>query len=111
MISLKVRNGTPQHGKSLCYSCQYSFIIKGEAVSEQVTYCNAGFNDARIVPFKTVTECSKHESKTVQSLHEMQKIAYILETDPRGKPIGFVVNKEFRRKEKMDKHDEIVETP
>jgi hypothetical protein len=102
-LRIKVHGGTPQdHQRSLCSTCAYSLILQGAAVSERKVLCSElknGYGQEE-VPFEIVTECSAYSDKTKPSLHEMQKIAFILKTDPRGKPIGFVPNRQFRVEEK-----------
>lgn len=103
-----VRGGTPLHGKSLCETCEYAHIIKGEATSEKVTRCNAVHDHPILVPFKLVTECTMHVNKLTPSIYSMERIAYILETDPKGKPIGFLSNTTFRKNNNIPSHDTLV---
>lgn len=106
-----VESGTPIHGKSLCESCYCAHIMKGDAESEKITLCNASYNKPIEVPFRKITECSKYEERGKPSLFEMQKVAYVMITDPRGKPIGFKSNLEFRKQSGLDRDDELVKEP
>ena len=105
-----VEAGTPSSGKSLCDTCSYSFIVKGEADSEKKVFCEAVFNKPIQITFRKVVECSRYDNKKNLNLHQMQKTAYILMTDPRGRPIGFKSNTEFRKQEGNTNGD-IVEEP
>lgn len=113
-LHIKVRGGTPtDHQRSLCQSCSESLIIKGSAVSERKVMCSLlknGYGQEE-VPYDIIVECSGYNDKTKLPLYEMKKIAFILKTDPRGKPIGFVPNREFRAEEKAAGDDSPEITP
>jgi hypothetical protein len=106
-----VRDGTPLHGKSLCDSCIFARTIRGEATSEQHVTCDAVSYKPIIVPFRTVVECSSYTLRNTLSLYQMQKMAYVIETDPKGKPIGFKSNQAFRQSSGLDRDDELVHEP
>jgi hypothetical protein len=107
-LHIKVRGGTPvDHHRSLCQTCSNSMVVKGAAVSERKILCSElmnGYGQAE-VPYDVIVECSGYNDKTKLPLYEMKKIAFILKTDPRGKPIGFVPNREFRAEEKAAGED------
>jgi hypothetical protein len=103
-----VRGGTAVGNKSLCENCEHSHIIKGQAVSEKITRCSAMYDATVIIPF-TISECNKHENRLTPSVHDMEKIAYILESDARGKPIGFKTSSQFRKDNNIEKHNDLVD--
>ena len=103
-----VRGGTPIGTKSLCSTCSHAQIIKGEAGSEQVTLCNQiSFYAAKPVPFNVVTDCNKYNEEGRASKFDMEKTAYIIATDPRGKPIGFVNNQQYRKDHGLSNDDSL----
>jgi len=106
-----IDGGTPLHGKSLCEVCRNSHIIVGDAASEKVTFCLAHFDKPVVVPFKRVVECSDFADKTTPRLSDMEKIAFVLATDKRGKPIGFVTSQKFRQDNDLKEHSELVPSP
>lgn len=112
-MKIKIREGTPNHGKSLCRSCSNAMIMRGGAVSEKTVLCTElkGGYGRQEVPYEIIVECSAFQEKAIQSLYEMQKIAYILKTDVKGKPIGFIPNRQFRVEEKKDGEDHPDITP
>ena len=103
-----VRDGTPLHNKSLCDSCRNSHIIKGSAESERIVMCEALYYRPQRVPFKTVVECSSFRQRNILSLNQMENMAYVIETDPRGKPIGFKTNNQFRKDQGLDRDDDLT---
>jgi hypothetical protein len=103
-----VRGGTPLHGKSLCDSCRNAHIVKGTAESERLVVCEAQYYRPERVPFQTVVECTSFRRVNMLSLNQMEKMAYIIETDPRGKPIGFKPNNQFRKDQGLDRDDDLT---
>jgi len=103
-----VEGGTPTHGKHLCKSCDRAHIMRGEAASEQIIYCEAMYYRPIRVPFSVVTECSSYEETGRPSLYDMKKMAYLIKTDPRGKPVGFMTNNDFRKESGLDRDDDII---
>jgi hypothetical protein len=89
-MRVKVQDGTPEFGKSLCYTCKNAAIVKGQN-GELVIHCNAYIfeHNRHVVPFK-VAECNGYLQINVPDKHEMEKIAWIVEARRRGKP-GFQV--------------------
>ena len=86
-MSVYVKNGTPQHGASLCDSCLSAHIERGYGESETLVFCQATYPEHR-VRFR-VRECSSYTEKQRQNLYEMKKIAWILDQRPDRK-VGFV---------------------
>jgi hypothetical protein len=92
----RVKFGTPIYSKSaLCKTCRNATIMKGQADSQEYTFCS----ELRIdYPLEIhVTECSKYEDKTQPPLGMMREIAWNLATDKSGKKIGFMSPGKFRR--------------
>lgn len=108
IMKIKVRDGTPvSHSNSLCHTCSNAMYFRGAAVSEKKILCSELKNGygTEEVPYEIIVECTSYQDKSKQSLYEMKKIAYILKTDPRGKPIGFMPNKDFRAEQKKEGDD------
>ena len=107
-MKIKVDKGTPLHAaRSLCETCSHSTIVKGEKLDEEVVVCHQiGMNGQRIT-FK-VTECNSWEQKHRVRVSEMAKIAWIINTDTKVGPIGFM--SPAKRKEKGIKVGDL-ETP
>lgn len=109
-LTLKVEGGTPNHSKpSLCNNCKNSHITQGERTSDITIWCQAMFEKPVQIMTKIVT-CNSYAAIKDQSLSEMQKIGYILETR-KGKPIGFVSRSEHLSNTRnddadVDKHDD-----
>ena len=88
----------PDHGKNLCDTCNNATIIRGHAASQILVNCGAiSFGSRRgMVPFP-VSSCTAYEPRQTLSLHEMERMAYVLENKD-GK-YG------FRRLSKEERHD------
>ena len=89
-MKVKIQDGTPEFGRSLCYTCKNASIVKGQN-GELLVHCNAYvFEHLRNrVPFK-VAECGAYLQINTPDRHEMEKIAWIVEARRRGKP-GFQI--------------------
>ena len=107
-MSVKVKNGTPVYGPSLCETCERALIVKGYRESEQVVVCQAAWPE-RQVKFPA-RECSRYVSRGRQHLRDMEEIAWTLV--PRGpkRKAGFVApggdDEEAREIELVLKEDE-----
>lgn len=90
MIQIKVKDGTPISGKSLCITCKHSGIVKGQN-GEISVHCNSGVFEYRMghVPWK-VAECSKFMPSNMPYRHEMEEMAWKIEARKRG-PKGFEI--------------------
>ena len=106
-----VRGGTPMHNKSMCDSCANAHIVKGAAESEKLTICDAVYYKPNPVPFQFVVECNSYRQRNRVTIGEMEKIAYILESDPRGRPIGFKPAAQFRKDSGLERDDELAPRP
>ena len=87
-MSVNVKNGTPFNGASLCDTCTNAHVVKGYRASDEVVACRATYPPYR-VSF-SVHECSSYVSKVVNTLYQMERIAWTLA--PRGskRQAGFV---------------------
>jgi hypothetical protein len=88
MLTVKVKDGTPENAESLCQTCTWSRITKGFQQTEVLVYCSESYPSRR-VPFK-VNQCTDYLDKTLPTKREMEKMAWILVTRPGGKTAGFV---------------------
>jgi hypothetical protein len=75
--TIHVRNGTPAGTVSLCHTCRYAHIQKGYADSEEQVRCGYFYEQVRVVHF-AVRTCTDYVSKLVQTVCEMEKVAFIL---------------------------------
>jgi hypothetical protein len=95
MVNVKIKDGTPVSGVSLCDSCAWGLVVKGYRESDKIVYCLRPYIDVRI-PFP-VRECSIYINKTAPSVSDMEKSAWILLTKRIERRLGFVKADEFRR--------------
>lgn len=100
MVKLKVYDGTPEGGVSLCTTCHWALIRKGFRPSEEEVYCRLPDPTQRVT-FK-VSQCSKYSDVRHATAREMAEIAWILLTKKAGRSFGFVQAKEFREIEGED---------
>ena len=95
MSANKVQDGTPKFDKpSLCESCQFALIIRGESESQLRIAC--GFNNMGPVKFK-VTACTGYNQRTATPLHEMNRMAWHLCVDKKTREMGFISPNERRK--------------
>jgi len=85
MVNIKVLNGTPRDGESLCRTCRYVHLQKGYRDSEEMIYCD--WSQTKRILFN-VRECTDYTDRTVPSKYDMEKIAWILEIKG-GRAMGF----------------------
>lgn len=102
MIKIKVQKGTVDSGaENKCITCDSAVRMQFDG-KETVTHCQ---QVDRIVSAKVV-ECSAYTDKRMPSLSAMNRMAWILRTDPQKKQIGFVPNKEYFKENKdEDRYD------
>jgi hypothetical protein len=90
-----IRNGTPLHGKSLCETCLNAHIERGYRESEEMVHCQATYPDHRVL-FR-IRECSSYTEKKRQTLYQMEKVAWVLDTKGSTRKLGFVSPEEARK--------------
>jgi hypothetical protein len=100
MVTVKIKDGTPEGAASLCASCRWAHIVKGFADSQQVTHCT-WLRPSMLVRFP-VSQCNCYDDRRIPSRYDMEKIAWILLTKKAGRSIGFVTAKQFREIEGED---------
>ena len=100
-MRLKIRGGTVNHGDpSLCSTCRFATIVKGQRLRDEIVECRRLADHSRIT--FPVTFCTGYADQRLASIREMEEIAWILRSDPRRNQIGFV---EAR---KLKPHDRYV---
>lgn len=90
MVTVRVKNGTPEGCESLCRTCSRGHIISGFRASEEEVFCRT-FYIEREIRFP-VRECTFYEDRRLASKEAMEEIAWRLRTT-NGKPtrgLGFV---------------------
>jgi hypothetical protein len=100
MVTVKVKDGTPQGSASLCVTCRYVHIVRGFSASEQQVRCQ-GVWPSQLMHFP-VSQCSSYDDSRLPSKRDMEKIAWILLTKKAGRSIGFVTSKQFQEIEGED---------
>ena len=99
-MRLKIRGGTVQHGESsLCVSCRYATVVKGQSLRDEIVECGQLSSEHNRIAFP-VTSCTGYSDRRLPSLREMEDTAWILRTDPRRNQIGFVHAHELKPKER-----------
>jgi len=93
MVTIKVKDGTPQGAESLCTTCRWAHIVKGFRASEKEIFCRY-LADDRPVRF-SVSQCNSYDDRRIPSKRDMEQIAWILLTKKAGRTIGFVTAKRF----------------
>ena len=87
-ISVTVRNGTAVGQESLCRTCRHAHIQLGYSESEEEIRCGYFYEQPRLVPF-AVNQCSDYFSKLVPTLHEMEKMAFVIDVKKVNARAGF----------------------
>ena len=103
MVTIKVKDGTPEGLEPLCSTCRSARIVKGFSASQVEYYCGASYPE-RCVPF-LVAECSAYDDKRIVGRQDMERIAWILVTKTAGRSIGFVTAERFRQ---LEEEEEIL---
>jgi len=93
MVTIKVKDGTPQGAETLCVTCRWAHIVKGFRASEKEIFCRY-LADDRPVRFP-VSQCNSYDDRRIPSKRDMEQIAWILLTKKAGRTIGFVTAKQF----------------
>lgn len=87
-MSIKVKNGTPVNGPSLCATCTRAHFVKGYRESEVLVVCQAIYPERRVT--FAVSECSSYVNKIRNTLVEMERIAWTLTARGPKHKAGFV---------------------
>jgi len=100
MVTIKVKDGTPQGTETLCVTCRWARIVKGFRLSHEEIHCGwLSRNPLMQIP---VSQCSTYDDKRLPSKRDMEQVAWILLTKKAGRTIGFVTAKQFREIEGDD---------
>jgi len=96
-MSIRIKNGTPLYGDSLCESCTKAHMERGFRESEERVLCEATYHTHRVL--FPVRECTGYVEKRRQTLSQMEEIAWVL--TPRGskRKAGFVQASELEKEE------------
>jgi hypothetical protein len=100
MVTIKVKDGTPEGAQSLCRTCRWAHIVKGFGVSQEMIHCRWLAYDPPVL--FSVSQCNSYDDKRIPSKADMEKIAWVLMTKKPGRTIGFVTAKQFREIEGDD---------
>jgi hypothetical protein len=88
VMSVRVKNGTPLYGPSLCETCSYGCVTRGYRESEEVVVCQATSPERRI-RFR-VRDCSRYLDRTKDTLYDMRKIALSISPKGNNRHAGFL---------------------
>lgn len=77
---------TPQHDIDICRTCIHAVFIKGQSLKEDEKRCGAL---SRPWPQYAVTSCTEYIEKTKMTRSEMERIAWVVETNKKKEFIGF----------------------
>jgi len=99
-MRLKIRGGTVEHGQaSLCASCKYATVVKGQSLRHEIIECGQLSSDHNLISFP-VSSCSGYLNRQHPSIREMEDIAWVLRTDSKRKQIGFVQARELKPRDR-----------
>ena len=102
-MRIRIQGGTVKASQpSLCLSCANAEIVQGNN-GEEIRKCFI-VGSRYLLPSK-VTACTSYDNKSLPSLSEMKKIAWVLRTEKNGRSIGFQAPK-MRYDEIGDEIDE-----
>jgi len=88
-MQIKIKDGTPKHGDSLCRTCRWAHLVKGYRESEEVIICS--YVDPNCAVAFSVRDCNHYRSSITPTPQQMEEIALIIAVEPTRKPAGFVV--------------------
>lgn len=86
-LTIKVRGGTPKHGKNICDTCNYSF--KRIDDHGEVSQCHYSLDSRCRFLTSPVYECSGYDESGTLSKKDYLDMAWLIEVDNTGKQIGF----------------------
>src|SRR5260370_625551 len=85
MVTVKIKDGTPQGSASLCVTCRYVHIVRGFSASEQQARCQ-GVWPSQLMHFP-LSQCSSYDDSRLPGKRDMEKIAWIWPTKKAGRSI------------------------
>jgi uncharacterized cysteine cluster protein YcgN (CxxCxxCC family) len=99
-MDVRIKNGSPLHGESLCETCSRAHITRGFSESQKVVVCQAIYPE-RHVPFK-VCDCTSYLEVKRQSLKQMEEIAWVLMPREGKRKAGFVPAREMEEESEIE---------
>lgn len=106
-MRLKIRGGTARSDEpSLCLTCRHATIIRGKNLDDEIVECRLLYSDSSRITFP-VTECSGYSDRRQPTLRHLEEIAWVLRTDRKRQPIGFVPARNLKPKDRhvLDEDD------
>jgi hypothetical protein len=94
MVTIRVKDGTPESRGTLCTTCRSARVVKGYRAGEMEIFCGASYPERRVRFL--VAECTAYDDTRIVSRCDMEKIAWILVTKTAGRSIGFVTAEQFQ---------------
>jgi hypothetical protein len=94
MVTIRVKDGTPESRGTLCTTCRSARVVKGYRAGEMEIFCGASYPERRVRFL--VAECTAYDDTRIVSRSDMEKIAWILVTKTAGRSIGFVTAEQFQ---------------
>ena len=90
-MRFKIHGGTARHDEpSLCLTCRFATIIKGQRLRDEIVECGRVSGRVRF----PVASCSEYADRRQASIREMEEIAWVLRSDAQRKHVGFVPARE-----------------
>ncbi len=94
---LKILDGTRSaHAPRLCDTCQNGVVRRGAADSDEHIYCTFIRHEVET----HVVECNRYEDRAQPPLWALKQIAWVLRTDSKRQPIGFMRATDWEREHK-----------
>jgi hypothetical protein len=84
-----VEGGTPI-GTPLCRSCSHASYIRGASLCDVILVCREFSREMKFEAY----ECKEYYDGKAKSLFVMEEIAWTLNVDQRGRPVGFTAPEE-----------------
>jgi hypothetical protein len=98
-MRLKIHGGTADHGQpSLCTTCRFATIVKGQRLRDEIVECGRLSDRSRIA--FVVSFCTGYADRRQASIREMEEIAWVLRSDLRENKIGFVKASKLKPQER-----------
>lgn len=106
-MKFKIQGGTPKGRKDpLCTSCAHSLVSEDDR-GDIYIYCSLyGFGGEALRIERKIVRCSSYNERNKVSIHQMEKIAWILRTEKGGKQIGFKPYSKLSSEEKLRVQEE-----
>ncbi len=99
-MEVRIKNGTPLNGESLCETCYRAHIARGFSESQVVVVCQATYPERRVT-FK-VRDCSNYLEIKRQTLKQMEEIAWVLMPREGKRKAGFVPVSELEKEPEIE---------